>query len=90
MLATGPVVVLAGLGLLARYDRLAELEAWRDHASGVRPVADARLATLWVVVPSDDPATRPMAAGRAVPVLGPNQYAAIPNAWIAQPVEAVA
>ena len=90
VLATGPVVVLAGLGLLARYDRLAELEAWRDHASGVRPVADARLATLWVVVPSDDPANRPMAAGRAVPVLGPNQYAAIPNAWIAQPVEAVA
>ena len=36
------------------------------------------------------PATRPMAAGRAVPVLGPNQYAAIPNAWIAQPVEAIA
>jgi len=82
VLAAGPVVVCTGLGLLARYDRLGVVDAWRDHASGVRLQPGAVLRTLWVLVPAADPAALPTVGGRAVPVFTPAQYGELPSAWL--------
>ncbi len=82
VLTTGPIVVLTGLGLLARYDRLNLLDRLRDHATGIRREPGATLRTLWLLLPSDDPEALPTVAGRAVPVVGPNQRAELPTAWL--------
>lgn len=71
-------VLLTEAGLLARYDRLDLVGAWRDglHAS------TGRLRSLWMLVPSDRRHDVPMLNGRSVPVVGRHEHAWIPADWL--------
>lgn len=74
------VAVLTGLGLLARYDRMAVLERLRDALT--RGTARQPLTGLVVLVPGDDPSARPVIDGRSIPVITPNHWAHLPGAWL--------
>jgi len=67
-------VLLTHPGLLARYDALAFLERLRERCG--------RGLGAWVLVPTGDPTARPVLDGRALPVLGPNDWVAVPEAWV--------
>jgi serine/threonine protein kinase len=73
-------VLLTHPGLLARYDRLGLLdelrERTRQHAKG------QRLRTLWVLIPTDDPAAGPRLAGKAIPVTTAAEHMALPDPWL--------
>jgi serine/threonine protein kinase len=75
-------VLLTHPGLLARYDQVGFLERLRDRV-GRRPEPGAvPLHGLWVLVPSDDAGTLPVLDGRAVPVIGPSQWARLTRTWV--------
>jgi hypothetical protein len=72
-------VLLANLGLLARYDQMIFLDSLRDSAgrTGGPP-------GIWLLVPGDSQEARPMLDGKPVPVFTPGQWARIPGVWIAR------
>lgn len=74
----GSPVLLTNLGLLVRYGHVSFLDDLRDRAS--RP--DGGLAGVWLLLPADEQTDRPVLDGAAVPVLTPNQWARIPDAWL--------
>jgi len=76
--ADGRPVLLTNPGLLVRYGQMALLDRLRDRAS--RP--DGGLAGVWLLLPADEQTDRPVLDGAAVPVLTPNQWARIPDAWL--------
>lgn len=78
--ATEGVVVLTGLGLLARYERVALLERLRDTLTRLH--TDHPLMGAVVVVPGDDPSARPLVDGHPLPVVTANQWAHLPSAWL--------
>lgn len=65
-------------GLLVRYDRLDLLERLRDRVA----TSTSRLHGLWVLLVSDQQNAYPMLNGRPLPIIGPGQWARIPEAWI--------
>ena len=71
-------VLLANLGLLARYEQVSFLDELRDATgrSGGPP-------GLWLLVPSDAQESRPLIDGKPVPVFTAVQWARIPGAWLA-------
>jgi len=71
-------VLLTRLGLLARYDQMAFLDALRD-ASG-RPGAPP---AVWLLLPGDLQSSGPMIDGKPVPVFTSAQWARVPEAWLA-------
>jgi hypothetical protein len=75
------VVLLTNIGLLARYDQLQVLDKIRDQLRRA-PEGDARLRTLWVLVPVDDPAALPTIAGKAIPVTTGAERLTLPAAWL--------
>ncbi len=72
--STAGTVLLTHPGLLARYDALACLERLRER-SGCAFGA-------WVLVPTGDPTARPSLDGHALPVVGPGDWAPIPESWV--------
>ena len=79
------VVVLTGLGLLARYDRSTLLERLRDALT--RGATDSSLRGLILVVPGEDPSARPVVDGMPIPVITANQWAHVPSAWLIEQAE---
>ena len=69
-------------GLLARYDRLDVLERLRDTLSRPPEANGHRLRSLWVLLPEDRQKELPMLDGRAVPVIGPGDWARVPRSWL--------
>lgn len=70
-------LLLVHPGLLARYDQvdlLGRLREALDRPSG--------LHALWLLVPADAAHERPVLEGRPVPVIGPGQWARIPESWL--------
>jgi hypothetical protein len=65
-------------GLMVRYDRLDLLERLRDKVA----TSTSRLHGLWVLLVSDEQNAYPMLNGRPLPIIGPGQWARIPEAWI--------
>lgn len=70
-------LLLVDAGLFARYDLMDRLQALRE-ASGTAGGPPG----LWLLLPSPDGGL-PTIAGKAVPVIGGNQWARITTAWIA-------
>lgn len=80
LLATPGLVVLSGVGLLARYDQLSFLDRLRDAVTvrtGGHP-----LQGIIVVSPSPGGPTRPTIDGKSIPVLTANQWARLTGAWL--------
>jgi hypothetical protein len=83
VLGAGRTVLLTHPGLLARYDQVDFLERLRDRV-GRRPEPGTPvLHGLWVLIPADDVGALPVLDGKAIPVIGPSQWARIPPAWLA-------
>jgi hypothetical protein len=75
-------LLLTRPGLLARYGQVALLESLCDRV-GRRPApGELALHGVWVLIPSDDPHALPLLERKAVPVIGPGQWARIPSAWL--------
>lgn len=72
-------VLLTNPGLLVRYGQMQFLDALRDRATR----ADGDLRGVWLLVPADEQTDRPVLDGAAIPVLTPNQWTRIPDAWLA-------
>jgi len=64
-------------GLLARYDQMDLLTRVRDKVG--RPDG---IPGLWMLIASDAQSVLPMIDGKAVPVIGPAEWARIPESWI--------
>ena len=71
-------MLLTNPGLLARYDRLDVLAAWRDALHD----GDHRLKALWLLMPSTVASDVPLLNGRAVPVISRNEWSRIPADWL--------
>jgi serine/threonine protein kinase len=69
-------------GLLGRYDRLDVLERLRDGITSPGG-SGGNLRGLWVLLPSDEQNALPTLDSRPVPVISSNQWARIPEAWLA-------
>lgn len=76
LLAIPEPVLLVNPGLLARYNQMGLLEHLRDRV-GRADVCPG----MWVLVPGDDQQKLPLIDGRAVPILGAGQHAAVPLSW---------
>lgn len=73
----GEPQLLVDCGLFARYELMDRLVALRDLSgtAGGPP-------GLWLLLPQSDEGL-PTIAGKAVPIIGPGQWARIPSSWIA-------
>ncbi len=71
-------VLLTNPGLLVRYGQMTFLDGLRDRATR----ADGGLRGVWLLVPADEQTDRPVLDGAAIPVLTPNQWTRIPDAWL--------
>ena len=85
LLQQSGIVVITGIGLLARYGRMALVERLRDVLT--RTSTGHSLRGVVLVVPGDDPSARPVVDGVPVPVITANQWAHLPSAWLAQYAE---
>lgn len=74
----GTVLAIRG-GLLARYGRLSVVDRLRD---GLHDRAGA-LRALWLLTVADDHYGGPMIDGEPVPVIGPGEWARVPDDWLA-------
>jgi hypothetical protein len=82
LLALEGTVLLTDPGILVRYESLGVLERLRDRL-GVRTGSSSiALQGLWVIVPGDDQHETPVLDGKAIPVVTPAEWAAIPEAWV--------
>lgn len=76
--STAGTVLLTHLGLLARYDRLDTVAAWRDIVhSGDQP-----LRALWLLTATTTGADVPFVDDRPVPVLTANEHTKVPAEWL--------
>lgn len=71
-------ILLVYAGLLARYNRLNLIERLRDQIG----TSQSRLHGLWLLLAADQQSVLPTLNGKTVPVIGPGQWARIPEAWI--------
>jgi len=82
LLATEGTTLLVFPGLLARYGHLDVLERLRDRITSPAGTG-THLRGLWVLVPSDEQNALPTLDRKPVPVISSNQWARIPEAWLA-------
>lgn len=82
LLATEGTALLVFPGLLARYGHLNMLELLRDRITSPAGTGTP-LRGLWVLVPSDEQNALPLLDRKPVPVISSNQWARIPEAWLA-------
>lgn len=73
-------VLLSEAGLFGRYDRLDLLEGLRERLAS--PEEGRALRGLWLLVPGDQQSDAPRLAGRALPVIGPGDWARVPESWV--------
>lgn len=78
-------LLLTNAGLLARYGGMALLEQLRDHIGtpGYRK-------SVWLLLPSVNPASRPTLCGQPIPLLSAGDQAEVPPAWVVAPDESLA
>jgi hypothetical protein len=82
LLSTEGTALLMYPGLLARYGHLDVLERLRDRILSPTGTGGP-LKGLWVLVPSDEQNALPTLDRRPIPVITSNQWARIPEAWLA-------
>ena len=70
-------ILLVYPGLLARYDQMDILTRLREqvgHASGI--------PGLWILIATDEQSSMPIMDGKPIPVIGPAEWARIPDSWL--------
>lgn len=82
LLATEGTALVVFPGLLARYGHLDVLERLRDRITSPSGTGTP-LRGLWVLVPADEQNALPTLDRQPVPVISSNQWARIPEAWMA-------
>jgi hypothetical protein len=82
LLAAEGTALLVFPGLLARYGHLDVLERLRDRITSPAGTG-THLRGLWVLVPGDEQNALPTLDRKPVPVISTNQWARIPEAWLA-------
>jgi len=70
-------VLMVYPGLLPRYDQMDLLTRLREQVG--RP---GGIPGLWMLIASDAQTTLPVIDGKAVPVIGPAEWARIPDGWL--------
>jgi hypothetical protein len=71
-------ILLTGIGLLARYDRLNLIDDLRDQIGA----PDSPVEGIWILIPEDGQSKLPTIDGKAIPLLGSGQHANMPKQWI--------
>ena len=74
-------VLLIYPGLLARYDQMGMLARLAQWVTRI-PADGQRLRTLWVLVPTNDPAAAPVLDTKAVPVTSSAEHLVLGDAWL--------
>lgn len=82
VLASDGLLVLTGFGLLARYDRSGVLANLRDAMT--HRAHSHRLSGVVLMIPGDDPTSRPVVDGMPIPVITANQWGHVPSAWLSR------
>ena len=77
VMAAKKTVLMIFPGLLARYEQMDLLARVREKIG--RPDG---VPGLWMLIPSDAQTTLPVMDGKAVPVIGPAEWARIPESWL--------
>lgn len=81
LVETSGTVLLTNLGLLARYDRLDLVAAWREHLHS-NAGSEAAIQAIWILVPATVGVDAPMVDGHAIPVISGNEWANVPIDWL--------
>ncbi len=71
-------VLMVFPGILARYDQMDLLSRVREKIGRAGGIGG-----LWVLIPGDAQSPLPMIDGKPVPVIGPAEWARVPDAWLA-------
>jgi hypothetical protein len=82
LIRTDGTALLVYPGLLGRYDCLDVLERLRDGITSPGG-SGAALRGVWVLLASDEQNALPTLDRKPVPVISSNQWARIPEAWLA-------
>jgi len=77
VMAAEKTVLMVFPGLLARYEQMDLLARVREKIG--RPDG---VPGLWMLIPSDAQTSLPVMDGKAVPVIGPAEWARIPESWL--------
>lgn len=75
-------VLLTDPGLLGRYDAMGLLDDLRERTTRQLPEPGQTLRTLWVLVPSEDPAALPAIAGHPIPTTTSGERLVVPDSWL--------
>lgn len=77
ILAADQLVLLTYSGLLARYDQMDILTRLRDKVG-----RSDGIAGLWMLIATDEQSPLPIMDGKPIPVIGPAEWARIPDSWL--------
>jgi serine/threonine protein kinase len=70
-------ILLVYPGLLARYDQMDILTRLREKVG--RPDG---IPGLWILIATDEQSSMPIMDGKPIPVIGPAEWARIPDSWL--------
>ena len=77
ILAADRLVLLTYSGLLARYDQMDILTRLREKVG-----RSDGIPGLWMLIATDEQSSMPIMDGKPIPVIGPAEWARIPDSWL--------
>ena len=77
ILSADRLVLLTYSGLIARYEQMDMLTRIREQVGRT-----SRVPGLWMLIATDEQSAMPIMDGKAIPVIGPAEWARIPDSWL--------
>lgn len=77
IVASEKPVLMIYPGLLARYEQMDVLSRIRERVG-----RSGNVPCLWMLIPTDGQSAMPIMDGKAIPVIGPAEWARIPDRWL--------
>lgn len=77
ILAADRLVLLTYSGLLARFDQMDILTRLREKVGRTDGIPG-----LWMLIATDEQSSMPIMDGKPIPVIGPAEWARIPDSWL--------